>query len=291
MPDSPTPDAAQAVIAQQAAEIERLRRQIADQRFATDLREALTLASAVNTIASPASHDELLTLIVETAAQIINAHAAALFLIDAATQELVFEVALGQKAHEVKKFRVPLGHGIAGLVAVTGQAIAVSDAQADPRQAADIARATGYVPRNILCVPLIHDEEIVGVLELLDKQGAPSFSPTDMEILGHFAAQAAVAIEHSRTHEHLAALLDEVLETLEERLDTEQPELRARAAGFAESTEADPHYVRALDLARLVQAIVWSGEGEAQACQAILQGFYTYLQDKARPLADWGSRR
>ena len=54
-------------------------------------------------------------MIVEAAAQVISARAASLFLVNEETQELIFEVALGQKAQEVKKFSVPLGHGIAGL--------------------------------------------------------------------------------------------------------------------------------------------------------------------------------
>src|SRR5207245_1557500 len=113
------------------------------------------------------------------------------------THELIFEVALGQKAQEVKKFAIPLGHGIAGLVAVSGQPMAISDAQRDPRQASDIARSVGYVPQSILCVPLFYNDQIIGVLELLDKADASSFTAADMETLGLFANQAAVAIEQS----------------------------------------------------------------------------------------------
>src|SRR5579859_5031979 len=151
-------------IARQAAEIAQLREQLADEQFAQELRAALALAATVSAIAAPISHGGLLDMIVATAAEIIAARAAALFLIDEESQELVFEVALGQKAEEVKKFRVPLGHGIAGLVAVTGQPIAVSDAQSDPRQASEIAHSVGYVPQSILCVPLFYDDQVIGVL-------------------------------------------------------------------------------------------------------------------------------
>jgi signal transduction protein with GAF and PtsI domain len=112
------------------------------------------LAAAASTIAALVTHSRLLEMIVETAAHAISARAAALFFIDEEAQELVFEVALGSKAEEAKKFRVPLGHGIAGLVAVSGQPMAVSDAESNPHQAADIARSVGYTPQSILCVPL-----------------------------------------------------------------------------------------------------------------------------------------
>src|SRR3712207_3576362 len=160
-------------------EISHLRRLLADERFAEELKEALSLAATAGTIASPVTHSRLLEMIVKTAASVIPSRAAALFLVDEEEEELIFEVALGQKADEVKKFRVPLGHGIAGLVAVSGQPMIVSDAQSDPRQASDIARSIGYTPQSILCVPLYYQDQIIGVLQLLDKVGASSFTPGD----------------------------------------------------------------------------------------------------------------
>src|SRR5215207_4988032 len=148
-------------LARAQEEISRLRRKLADERFAEELKDALTLAAAAGEIASPVTHSRLLEMIVETAASVIPSRAAALFLLDEETEELVFEVALGSKAEEVRRFRVPLGHGIAGLVAVSGQPMAISDARSDPRQAADIAESVGYQPESILCVPLFYDEEII----------------------------------------------------------------------------------------------------------------------------------
>src|SRR5688500_8340791 len=109
---------ADATIARQVVEIARLQRRLEDERFAADLRDALAVASSAAVIAAPVTHQRLLEMIVETAAEVIGARAGALFRIDEATEELIFEVALGPKAAEVRQFRVPLGHGIAGLVAL-----------------------------------------------------------------------------------------------------------------------------------------------------------------------------
>lgn len=277
---------AQEIIARQAEEIERLKRRLADDRVAEDLREALTLATAAGTIALPVTHSRLLEMIVEAAAHVISAQAASLFLIDEETQELVFEVALGSKAEEVKKFRVPLGHGIAGLVAVTGQPMAVSDAERDPRQAADIAQSVGYTPQSILCVPLFYQEQVIGVLELLDKEGASSFSAMDMEDLGLFANQAAIAIEQSRTNRNVAALLREVLESIGRTTGDHRQELQERARAFAERLEEDTAFRRALDLARLVQEIANRGENELKGCEAILRGFAEYLRSRPEPVGE-----
>src|SRR5947209_15168233 len=120
---------ARRTIERQQQEIERLRRRQSDERLAEDLRDALTLAATTGAIAAPSQHSLLLQSIVETAARVIPSDAASLFLLDVETQELIFEVALGQKAEEVKSFRVPLGHGIAGLVAVSAQPMTVSDGE------------------------------------------------------------------------------------------------------------------------------------------------------------------
>ena len=128
------------------------------EQLAARLREALAKAATARTIAAPATHSNLLQGIVETAAGVISARAAALFLVDEATQDLRFEVALGERAEEVKDIRVPLGHGIAGGVALSGQPIAVSDVQQDPRWAAEIGERVGYMPESILCVPLFYED-------------------------------------------------------------------------------------------------------------------------------------
>ena len=267
---------ARQTIARQAEEIERLNRRLTGERFAEELREALTLAAAAGTIGSPVTHSHLLEMIVQTAMRVISANAGSLFLIDEEAQELVFEVALGPKGEEVKKFRVPLGHGIAGLVAVTGQPMAISDAQNDPRQAADIARSINYLPNSILCVPLFYNDQVTGVLQLLDKLNASSFSASDMEILGIFANQAAVAIEQSHTHRNVAALIGEVLRSLQGVPDHDRERLGAGAKEFGAAVEESTAYRQALNLARLVQEIAWQGEGELKACQAILQSFAEY---------------
>ena len=129
-------------------------------------------AATARTIAAPAGNSDLLQRTVETAAGVISARAAALFLVDETTHELRFEVALGERADVVKEIRVPLGHGIAGGVAISGQPMAVSNVQQDERWAAEIGELVGYLPDSILCVPLFYEDAVIGVLELLDKEGA-----------------------------------------------------------------------------------------------------------------------
>lgn len=276
----------QDVISRQQQEIEQLRGRLADERFAQELREAFALASSVGAIGSPVSHQQLLRLIVETAADVITARAGSLFLIDRATEELVFEVATGPKADEVMKFRVPLGQGIAGFVAVTGQPMAIANVQEDPRHASDIAESIGYRPNSILCVPLMRDDQIIGVLELLDKDDGQSFNARDLELLGHFANQAAVAIEQSRNSRNLVALIGEVLGVLGVLPPEQRPDLARRAHDFAMNIEEDSAYQQTVELARLVQEIAGYGASERVACQALLEGFAGYLRAREQAFAE-----
>ena len=283
-PPSQNPDEltrARATIAHQAEELDQLRQRLAEARVAEELLAALSAAAAAGTIASPVTHARVLEMIVETAADVIGSRSGALFLLDEATNELTFEVALGPKSAEVKRFRVPLGHGIAGLVAVSGQPMAIADAGSDERQAADIADAVGYAPESILCVPLVYGERVTGVLELLDKEGAPSFSAADMHTLGLFANQAAVAIEQSRAHRTLGALLTSLLQPATDGNDQSSA---ATASAFADRAAAnDPHFQATIELAELVREIAWHGELERETCLTLLRGFAGYLRQRPHP--------
>ena len=83
--------------------------------------------------------DKLLQLIIESATNVVQAEAASLLLVDAKTDTLYFKVATGAKGDEVKEFRVKIGQGIAGLVAKTGNAMLIEDAQKDDRWMREIS--------------------------------------------------------------------------------------------------------------------------------------------------------
>jgi GAF domain-containing protein len=271
---------AEATIVSQANEIEELREQLADERFAGDLREALSVAGIVGTMGSPVSHARLLTMIIETAAKVMNAESAVLLLLDQEGDELVFDVTLGVDVEEVKGLKLPLGHGIAGLVAASGQPMAISDPAGDPRVAPEIVEALSYVPRSILCVPLSYNDRVIGTLEVLDKDGGASFDTRDIETLGLFARQAAVAIMQSRTSQSIGALLGEVLGPPGDD-DGDPATARAKATTFATGVERNAAYGHARELTELLVELSAYGEDEVSTCLALVRDFADYL--RARP--------
>ena len=157
--------------------------------------EKLRDAVAAGVLAAEAGHRDLLQSIVEVARAIFAARASSIFLLDKQADELVFEAVAGEGAASLIGQRLPSSTGIAGWVLVTGQPLVLDDLENDPRFARDVAESTGYVPKSLMAVPLLHDEEVLGVLQVLDRPQRERFSLQEMELLGLFANQAAIALD------------------------------------------------------------------------------------------------
>jgi len=272
---------AQETIVQRDKEIEALKKQLEREIFAKELSKVLTHAKINNVILSPFTHSKLLEMVVSTAAQVIAALSGSLFLIDEEAKNLVFEVAIGPAAREVKKIRVPLGHGIAGMVAMTGQPMAIADAQQDGRLAFDIATSIDYIPKSILCVPLFYNDRIIGALELLDKIDAPSFRPADMEALGLFANIAAVAIAQSHAYHDQQTILTALLQAFGDIDPASQQNLYYNAIDFSHWIQRESSInTIGLELALLVHELIQAGEQDSEMCRHILQGIVTNIRNR-----------
>ncbi|MEO5939871.1 MAG: GAF domain-containing protein [Candidatus Limnocylindrales bacterium] len=160
---------------------------------------------------SPPVGTAVLRSIVEATVALFGAEAASLALHDPATDRLVFEVAAGEHGEGVVGLAIDSSQGVAGYVFSTGQPLALSDVARDARFGRETAEQTGYVPRSLIAVPLVDDEGVLGVLEVLDKRGDAGFDLRDVELATVFARQATVAIRSSRVERDTASLLRGVL--------------------------------------------------------------------------------
>lgn len=262
----------------------------AEQRVA-EQEAGLRAALAGLTSTTPAEGDRagpysrLLESIVASAAQAIGARYGSLFLIDEDTQELVFEVSLRERLEDLRSFRVPLGQGIAGLVAVSAQPIAVSDVRSDPRHAADIAQQTGYSPTSMLCVPLQHGERVIGVLQLLDKtDDTDTFSMSDMQALGPFADRAAQTIEESRRHQSVLRLVLHGVRQLAASVlsDPSASAAPARELYVASATAEDLDFRDRLELGDLVLQIASLDAPLTSVCTDVMRGLIEYAHARER---------
>ena len=199
--------------------------------------DRLRAAVSAGVLASEEAHRQLLQSIVEVARAIFGARASSIFLLDEETDELVFEAVTGEGEDELIGMRFPSGKGIAGWVLVTRQPLVIEDVSEDPRFARDLAESTGYVPKGLMAVPLLHEERALGVLEVLDRPQRTRFSLQEMDLLGLFANQAAIALELLQRARRARAVLAEDSEAdvvavarVASVLDAAPPE--SRAAGL-----------------------------------------------------------
>lgn len=281
---------AAATIGRQQAEIDRLKKRLEMDRFAEDLRDAMTTASIAGVIGAPVGYHRLLKMIVGTAADIVRARAGWLFLIDADQQNLVSEAAVGDEVDESAKLRVPIGEGIAGLVAQTGQPLAMSDTEQDDLDAGDLGHAVSFNPRQALCSPLSFEDRVIGVLQFLDREDDGTFSIDDIEDVSLFAHLGAIAIEQSRTQSRMGVLLSELVEGLDGIPDIDRHGLTARARAFTAELGQQSGYLDALELARLVHEVVLNGEDATDACKGMLESFVEFLHCRARGAGGQGAR-
>lgn len=152
------------------------------------------------------------------ATRLLNADAGSLLLLDPETDELFFEVATGEKGEKLKEMRLKIGEGIAGWVAVNGEAAIIHDVQNDPRffRAADTT--SEYQTRNMVAVPVKMGDRLIGVLQAINKSDE-NFTTEDRDMLFSLAHQVAPAIENSRMYELLRETFYGVSMALSEALE------------------------------------------------------------------------
>jgi GAF domain-containing protein len=168
--------------------------------------DRLRAAVAAGVMSSEEDYRALLQSIVEVARAIFAARASSITLLDEDADELVFEAVAGEGAGTLVGRRIPSGTGIMGWTLTTRQPLVIEDVSADPRHSREAAEETGYVPEGLMSVPLLHEERALGVLQVLDRR--TPFTLQEMELLGLFANQAAVALDLLQRGRRAARLLE-----------------------------------------------------------------------------------
>lgn len=173
--------------------------------------------------------ERLLNLVTSSAVDILGAEAGSLLLeVEGETagnnkKDLEFRVVVGGSGEDLIGQRVKAGHGLVGEVAESGKPVIVNNTSEDNRWGGEVSGDANFNTNAVLAVPLMANNQVIGVLEVLNKKDGSLYVKEDADVLETFAGQAAIAIENVRlfqkTDEQLSARVQE-LETLE-RIDTE----------------------------------------------------------------------
>jgi sigma-B regulation protein RsbU (phosphoserine phosphatase) len=137
-----------------------------------------------------------------SATRLMNAAAGSIALIDKDTSKLRFVEQSNQEAEQLIDMAIPLGEGICGHVALTGETVRVAEAEKDPRFYDGVDRKLGQQTRTYLCAPLVIDDRIIGTAQVLNRKDGGRFTADDELLLEGFARQAALAIENARLHQY-----------------------------------------------------------------------------------------
>ncbi len=195
--------------------------------LARELEEDIQFASIVDTlfqasmtISSNLRLRPLLNEVMSLSEAIINPEATSVMLLDPQRGELYWLVSRGEGSQFFQEeIRLPLGVGIGGHVAQTGESLIINDVHKDPRWDPSYDRKSGFRTRSMVCVPIKFQGRILGVIEVINKR-AGEFTLEDLRILEILAAQAGGAIENARIHEELEETYEElkVLDKAKERV-------------------------------------------------------------------------
>lgn len=159
--------------------------------------------------------DALLRLMAEATTRLLAADRATIFVVDRERNELWSRVALGSA-----EIRIPLGRGLAGAVALSGEIVNIADAYDDPRFNREVDRQTGYRTKSLLTYPMTGNQgRVLGVFQVVNKLRGGPFTEVDVETLASLASSAAVAVENAQLVAEQRRLWQSLIETLAVTID------------------------------------------------------------------------
>ncbi|XP_071446003.1 probable 3',5'-cyclic phosphodiesterase pde-5 isoform X3 [Hetaerina americana] len=162
------------------------------------------------------SMDALVIKVMNFAQRLVDADRASLFLVDNKSRELyarIFDVG-GEDADSsngvgnnpvpsvATEIRFPLGTGIAGQVAMTGEVLNIEDAYSDPRFNRTVDQLTGYHTHSILCMPIFIRGSVIGVVQMVNKHSG-RFTKEDEEAFETFAVYCGLALHHAKLYDKI----------------------------------------------------------------------------------------
>ncbi len=195
-------------------ELVRLSDELQKKYFELDL-----LYDIEKSISQSHSLDELLNAIIVKAVSIIGAEAGSIMLLDEDGGNLYFKDAVGEKGEELKRMRFKASEGIAGWVVSNKMPVISNNPQNDDRHLRYIAESINYIPRNIICVPLLYGDKVIGAFELLNKSNMFDFNDNDLKMLTLFSGQVSRAVDmfqnrEERERNSRLALIGQMLSSL-----------------------------------------------------------------------------
>jgi adenylate cyclase len=166
-------------------------------RLLSDHEKIAILFDVSTAVARTLDLDTLFVEIVDRISKALNAERSTLFLVDEENGELWSKVA---QQSELTEIRIPLGKGLAGHVAKTGEVLNIDHAYQDTRFLSIVDEQTGFDTRMVLCAPIVNRQgDIIGVTEVINKKNG-TFDKEDENLLKALSSQISVALENAQLY-------------------------------------------------------------------------------------------
>lgn len=223
-------------------------------RIVDTLHRTHRLVSAIT------DRESLLITLMDESKQLASAEACSLILYDSKRDDLYFHVALGEAGDQealMSQVRLQLGQGIAGECALRRESINVRDAESDERVFRDADKLAAFQTRSLLAVPMVDQDELVGVVEVVNKVGGGGFSEVDRRLMEMFASLAASVLVNAR-------LIEENLQS-------------ARLAAVGQTVAGLAHYTKNV-LTGLMTSVDVIDAGLSQNNSSMLQSGWDVLK-------------
>ncbi len=189
-----------------------------------DTNTALELFSIAGSLNSTMDLDFLLQKIGAAAEKLLDSEASAIMLVTDDKKSLFFKVASGEHAKALKTMTLPIGQGIGGWVAQNRKPEVVNDTRSDPRFAGKFDKASGFVTKSLLCVPMEFRGELVGVVEVLNKREG-GYDAQHIGLLSSLASLASVAITNTKIISEQKNFFSHIMEVLVGVIETSRPNM------------------------------------------------------------------
>ncbi len=202
-----------------------------------------TLAQLSTILNSNLDTEKVREKAMEAITRLLNCEVGSLLMVDEETNELYFEVALGEKGEAVKEIRLKMGEGIAGWVAKHGEPVLIPDTSKDKRWASHVDKKSKFKTKNMVCTPVKSHDKIIGVMQAINKLGDETFDNFDLELLTSLSDQVAIAIENANLYEEQRHLFFETAMALAEAIEKRDPYTGGHTRRVSNYSEAIGNYL------------------------------------------------
>lgn len=203
---------------------------------------------------------EILGDILDQAISLLKAGSGSLMLLNEKGNALTIEVARGLSQEIIESTEIPLGSGIAGWVAMSGESLLLVDGVRDDRFSAELIRRERI--KDAICVPLNINSATIGVLSINNSHAGANFAESDLKLLKAFASQAAIAIQKSRSLEEMHQAYVDTIAMAARTVDARDPytyghsrALRDYSLAIAQKLDYGSEQLEKLNIAALLHDI------------------------------------